>query len=151
MFDTKYESILPYVDDYHLHLIVPSEISDFELFRTSLREVLEFIKVSNDEAKIEEVINKNPAYKKLENDAVSAINVFTGIQLSVDKKGGKVNMCKGWDDHKKSGMDLVNRLIVCLAADGRNEDIIKAANDPEYQNELIKYYGLDKKKEPVEV
>ena len=98
-----------------------------------------------------EVINKNPAYKKLENDAVSAINVFTGIQLSVDKEGGKVNMCKGWDDHKKSGMDLVNRLNVCLAADGRNEDIIKAANDPEYQNELIEYYGLDKKKEPVEV
>ena len=60
-------------------------------------------------------------------------------------------MCKGWDDHKKSGMDLVNRLNVCLAADGRNEDIIKAANDPEYQNELIEYYGLDKKKEPVEV
>ena len=155
MFDAKYASILPYVDDYHLHLIVPSEISDFELFKTSLREVLEFIKVSNDEAKIEEVINKNPAYKKLENDAVSAINVFTGIQLSVDKEGGKVNMCKGWDDHKKSGMEeerqIINSLIIHLANDGRTDDIIKAANDPEYQDELIQYYGLDKKKEPVEV
>ena len=102
-----------------------------------------------------EVINKNPAYKKLENDAVSAINVFTGIQLSVDKEGGKVNMCKGWDDHKKSGMEeerqIINSLIIHLANDGRTDDIIKAANDPEYQDELIQYYGLDKKKEPVEV
>lgn len=151
MFDARYEKILPYVDDYRLHLIVPSEISDFELFRTSLREVLEFIKVSNDETMIEKVINQNPAYRKLENDAVSAINVFTGIQLSVDEKGGTVNMCKGWDDHKKSGMDLVSKLNVCLIQDGRTDDILKASTNKEYRDELIQYYGLDEKKETVEV
>ena len=151
MFDAKYASILPYVDDYHLHLIVPSEISDFELFKTSLREVLEFIKVSNDEAKADELINNKPGYRKLEHDAISAINVFTGIQLSVDEKGGKVDMCKAWDDHKKSGMDLVSRLYVCLIQDGRTDDILKASTDTEYRDELIQYYGLDKKKEPVEV
>lgn len=143
--------ILSYVDDYHLHLIVPSEISDFELFRTSLKEVMEFIKVSNDEKKADELINNNPGYRKLEYDAISAINVFTGIQLSVDEKGGTVNMCKGWDDHKKSGMDLVSKLNVCLIQDGRTDDILKASTNKEYRDELIQYYGLDKKKETVEV
>ena len=60
-------------------------------------------------------------------------------------------MCKGWDDHKKSGMDLVSRLNVCLIQDGRTDDILKASTDTEYRDELIQYYGLDKKKEPVEV
>lgn len=151
MFDEKYEKLMKYVDDYHLHLIVPNEISDFELFRTSLGEVLEFIKVSNDEDMIANTISKNPAYMKLENDAVSVINVFTGIQLSIDEKGGTVNMCKGWDDHKKSGMDVVSKLNACLIEDGRMDDLIKSSTDLEYRNELIEYYGLDQKKEPVEV
>ena len=83
-------------------------------------------------------------------DAPSVINTFTGIQLSVDEKGGKVNMCKGWDDHKKSGMDLVSKLNVCLIQDGRADDILRASTDTEYRDELIQYYGLDKKKETVD-
>ena len=31
------------------------------------------------------------------------------------------------------------------------DDILKASTDTEYRDELIQYYGLDKKKEPVEV
>ena len=48
---------------------------------------------------------------------------------------------------KEEGRQILNQLIICLANDGRNEDIIKAAQNPEYQNELIKYYGLDQKEE----
>ena len=80
MFDAKYESILPYVDDYHLHLIIPSEISDFELFRTSLREVLEFIKVSNDETKADELINNKPRYKK--KALYNTIKYYLGRKIS---------------------------------------------------------------------
>ena len=149
MMDDRYENILPYVDNYHLHLIVPNEISDFDLFQTSLGEVLEFIKVSNDEKRADELINNKPAYKKLEHDAISVINVFTGIQISVDEKGGKVDMCKAWDDHKKSGMDLVSKLNVCLIQDGRADDILRASTDIEYRDELIQYYGLDKKKDAL--
>ena len=58
------------------------------------------------------------------------------------------------EEGRTEGMEeerqILNQLIICLTNDGRNEDIIKAAQNPEYQNELIKYYGLDQKKEPVE-
>ena len=55
------------------------------------------------------------------------------------------------NEKKEEGMEeerqILNQLIICLTNDGRNEDIIKAAQNPEYQNELIKYYGLDQKEE----
>jgi len=93
--------ILKYVDDYHLHLIVPNERTDFEKFRTSLREVLEIIKASDDRKKMKEVLDANPRFKSLENEAVSAINVFTGLKVPVNQKERKTDMCKAWEDQRR--------------------------------------------------
>jgi len=95
--------ILKYVEDYHLHLIVPNEITDFGKFRTSLREVLEIIKASDDRMKMKEVLDANPRYKSLENEAVSAINIFTGLKVPVNQKERKTDMCKAWEDQKRMG------------------------------------------------
>lgn len=159
MISDKYEAVLKYVDDYHLHLLIPEEISDFSKFQTSLGAVLEFIKASNSDEMMEQVINTDPAFKQLENEAISAINVFTGVNIQINEKGGKTDMCKAWDDHRKKclkegkveGKDIINRLILCLIHDGRSADIEKAASDPVYQDELIQYYGLDKEAEKQEV
>ena len=148
-----------YVDNYHLHLIIPSEIEDFNKFQTSIGEVLEFIKASKDEVMMDQIINSNPAYKQLDNEAVSMINVCTGIQIPVEKKEGKMNMCKAWNDHKMSGViegknegkEIVNRLILCLIRDGKQEEIEKVVSDSTYQEEMIQYYGLDKELENLEV
>ena len=51
------------------------------------------------------------------------------------------------EEGMQAGIQILNQLIICLINDGRSEDIIKAAQNPEYQNELIKYYGLDQKEE----
>ena len=76
MFAVSDPQILKYVDDYRLHLIVANEITDFDGFRTSLREVLE----------------RNPRFKSLENEAVSAINVCTGLKVPVNKKEKKTDI-----------------------------------------------------------
>lgn len=104
MFAMSDPQILKYVNDYHLHLIVPNEITDFSKFRTSLREVLEIIKASDDREKMKEVLEGNPRYKDLENEAVSAINVFTGLKVPVNQKERKTDMCKAWEDQKCIGM-----------------------------------------------
>ncbi len=78
--------ILKYVEDYHLLLVVPNEIKDFDKFRTSLREVLEIIKASDDGMKMKEVLDANPRFKSLENESVSAINVLTGLKVLVNQK-----------------------------------------------------------------
>jgi len=41
------------------------------------------------------------------------------------------------DDAKKMG-----RLILCLTEAGRTEDLIKAANDTSFRNQLIKEFNL---------
>ncbi len=159
MIDDKYEVILKYVDNYRLHLIVPEEITDFDKFQTSLGAVLEFIKASKSEEMMDKVISSNPVFRQLDNEAVSTINVFTGIHIPVNEKGGTTNMCKAWNDHKLAGKeegkiegkiegkDIVNRLILCLIHDKRQADLERAASDSAYQEELIQYYGLDKNAE----
>ena len=45
-------TISGFVNDYHSHLIIPSEIDDFSTFTSELRNVLEFVKYSDDKKKI---------------------------------------------------------------------------------------------------
>jgi hypothetical protein len=64
------------------------------------------------------------------------ISLEQGMQIG-EKKGVKL------------GIDIINQLNCALAAAGRNDDIIKAASDPEYQLKLIrelidKDYRIDK-------
>ncbi len=92
MFAVSDPQILKYVDDYRLHLIVPNEITDFDGFRTSLREVLEIIRASDDRKKMKEVLERNLRFKSLENEAVLAINVFTGLKVLVNKKERKTDI-----------------------------------------------------------
>ena len=58
---------------------------------------------------------------------------------------------EGRTEGRTEGRDIINLLIFCLVHDGRSEDIEKAASDSAYQDELIQYYGLDKKVEKLEV
>lgn len=104
MFSDKYESLFPYIDDHHLHLIIPREIEDFHHFKTELGAVLEFIKASANEEEMDRVVRENPKFRSMGNDAVSAINVFTGIQIPINRERGVVDMCKAWEDHRKSGL-----------------------------------------------
>ncbi|MBQ6994454.1 MAG: Rpn family recombination-promoting nuclease/putative transposase [Lachnospiraceae bacterium] len=175
MIDDKYNVFMKYMDNYHLHLIIPNEIEDFDKFQTSLGAVLEFIKASRSEEMMDKVVHNNSMFTQLDNEAVSTINTFTGVQIPVEKKEGKMDMCKAWEDHRMSGVlegkregikegkkegkiegkiegkEIVNRLILCLIKDGRQEDIEKAVSDSAYQEELIQYYGLDREEEKLEV
>lgn len=90
------KSILRFIDNYHLHLIAPAELNDedFEKFRTELGYVLEFIKNSNDDKKLEDVINKNPAYKSISSKTANLINVVTNSNLQFNSGEERINMCE---------------------------------------------------------
>ena len=53
---------------------------------------------------------------------------------------------EGKEEGRKSGIlegeQRINQLILKLKEAGRIEDIIKAASDAEYQQQLLKEYGL---------
>lgn len=104
MFPDMEENILQYVSDYKLNLIIPSEITDFEKFKTSLGAVLEVIKLSKDETAMGKLITTNPAFKNLEMEAVRTINLFAKLDIGVDmKEDTSMDMCKAWADHKEAG------------------------------------------------
>lgn len=60
---------------------------------------------------------------------------------------GGVNMDATLDyliaEGETRGKDKINRLIVLLSKDGRTEDILKFAQNSDYQTKLLKEYGLE--------
>ena len=49
---------------------------------------------------------------------------------------------EGYEDGEAAGMERINQLIIVLTKQNRTEDIIKAANDPEYQKKLLEEFSI---------
>lgn len=88
------EHILKFVEDYKLNLIVPSDIKDFDKFRTELGVALEFISISKN-ADALEGLSSNEKFASVSNKTVNLLNVCTGSEFPLGEKGGSVNMCEG--------------------------------------------------------
>ncbi len=152
MFGEESRELLPFVDDYHLHLLVPDEITDFGKFTTSLGRVLEIIKASEDKDKMEEVIMANPEYKALENEALSMINVFTELVIKADEKGEKTDMCKAWLDQRLDGVregreagikEGIRVLILDNIEEGKSRDAVIGKLIRRFslqESEAVEYY-----------
>jgi hypothetical protein len=96
MFPTKDNDLLAFVPDYKLNLLAPCFIKDkdYKLFKSSLREVMLFIKYSKDKKKAQELLEKDEAFRHVDKDAVEVINVCTGAKLPVREEEGVVDMCQ---------------------------------------------------------
>lgn len=51
----------------------------------------------------------------------------------------------GREEGREEGRDGINKLISCLIADNRLKDLQRSAGDEEYQNQLMKEYGIFQK------
>ena len=103
MFDIKNTSVLQYVDDYHLHLIIPEEIQDFDNFHTQLGCVMKFIAASSNRQRLEQVLSDRK-FECMEWDAAAVLEVCTDIKIPEQlKTEGGINMCKAWEEQYISG------------------------------------------------
>ena len=91
------------ISDYKIHMVIPQEMDDFSKFRTTLGEVLEIIKVSEDKAAMKKLLATNPQFAAMDNESVSAINTFIGVNIPVNTEGSVTDMCKAWEDQKEEG------------------------------------------------
>ena len=105
MLEHSDEALIKFIPDYHINLVVPEEIDDFKKFRTTLGEVLEAIKVSNDKEQMRQLIFSNPAFQKMDNESVAAINTFLGTNIPLNKNEEVTDMCKAWDDLMNEGIE----------------------------------------------
>jgi hypothetical protein len=87
------------------------------------------------------VINGNVKFREVSNDVISVLNIFTGLSLKANMEGEKTNMCKAWEDHKKSGAkeckERLNKLNSILLAENRIDDLKRSTNDEQFQEQLL--------------
>mgnify|MGYP004484617173 CR=1 FL=1 len=57
-------------------------------------------------------------------------------------EGERIGEARGREEGERIGENRINRLIMHLIEQGRNEDLARAASDPEYQAKLLKEFGL---------
>ena len=144
-----------YAQDYQIHLINPNQIADEELekFQSSLREVMGCIKYSRSKEKLAAFINNNPRMN-MEAAAARVIEAINHVPIRIQEGDGKFNMCEaieemikdgreaGREVGRQEGQNRINQLIILLSKENRGEDIIKAAEDREYQEQLFKEFNL---------
>lgn len=101
MLSVKDERILSLVSDYPLHLITPAGLSDKELkkFHSTLREVLSFIKYSNDKKKMDEVVHDH--FQKLRQEEIDVLNYCANVKLKLPPGEEEVDVCKAWEDMRQ--------------------------------------------------
>ncbi len=138
--------IHPYVNDYRLNLITPSEINDFTKFASGLGLALEFIQNSEDKKQMKSVIESREEYKSVDVGTVDIINVYTNAKISKkDAKGDRINMCTAIqgliEDGRTEGEKKVIKLLKLLTPGTKEYD--KALNGTSAdRKKLYKKYNI---------
>ena len=139
------ERVLPFINDYKINLLNPSDITDFSKFQTGLRPLFEVLKNARDERRLNEVISSDETFKNVDVETVAAINLFAGMDIKIEKEDELLNMCKAWDEHKNRGIqEGENKILFSLVIKGKI-DIQTAAEEAnisvEEFEELMKEAG----------
>ena len=106
MFGDVDEELLPFIPDYRINLLAPREITDFTGFRTSIRQLFEVLKNAYDKEKMQEVLQNDEKFSKVDRETVEAINLFAGTDIDIDEKEEVIDMCKAWEEQKNEGREL---------------------------------------------
>ena len=163
------EKILSLVPDYRINLIAPGEMSEEELehFTSNFREVMQFIKYSEDAEKLERLVKANAAFATVDRKAVRVMEEMTGMKIEKEAKGEKVNVCKGIlgieekgraagreegriagraegrAEGMSAGIQREQKLTRSLLGDNRLDDLKRALDDPAFRQKLCEEYGID--------
>ena len=79
MLSVKDPKLLAFVPDYRINLIAPAQIEagDMDRFKSSLREVLLYIKYSKDREELSKLLEDDPRFRKLDVEAAVVIDTVT--------------------------------------------------------------------------
>ena len=86
--------------------MAPKEITDFTGFRTSIRLLFEVLQNAYDKDKMQEVLQNDEKFSKVDRETVEAINLFAGTDIDIDEKEEVIDMCKAWEEQKNEGREL---------------------------------------------
>ncbi|WP_050992830.1 Rpn family recombination-promoting nuclease/putative transposase [Selenomonas ruminantium] len=109
--DDMNPKIVNYAADYKVNLVSPATMTDAQLdiFRSDLKEVLKFIKHSDNKEALMDLVNRNHNYQKLDKLAAQTISVCTNVDFKVPEGEELVDVCKAIEDIKKDALDEERR------------------------------------------
>ena len=95
------KSLAKFIQDYKIYLVCP-QLPDKKLDKLSsnLREVMKVIKYSQKKSDLNRLFTTNRRYKSIDTDAAIVIKDMTNLEVKIDAKKEKTNMCKAWEDLK---------------------------------------------------
>jgi hypothetical protein len=142
MFEIQDERVLRYVPDYKINLIEPYGHSEEELenMQSSLREVLLFIKYSNDKLKLKKLVQENENYSRMDKKAARLLKVTTKFEIKENIEDGKeeaVDMCKALvdlmedarEEGRAQGRDEMCKGLADMMEDAREEGRAEARDE----------------------
>lgn len=89
------------MDNYHMRLIAPAQMADEEImkFQSSLREVLLFIKYSENKDELSRILENNQKrFGELERRAAEVIKAVTNAGMKYKKSEEVIDVCKAIQD-----------------------------------------------------
>lgn len=143
-------------------MIDAGKVEHIESFQTDLQILFNMLKCKNQKEELQKYVNEHADYfQELDVDTAQAYSVFLHSKKLLkkmlpenEKKEGKVNMCKALEDLYQDGINQgisqgleqgrlrINSLNQKLASQNRIDDIMKSAVSSEYQDKLLKEFGL---------
>ena len=105
MMDVPDPAVLACMDNYHVRLIAPAQMTDEEImkFQSSLREVMLFIKYSKDKENLSRVLAANEKrFREVERRAADVIEAITNSGIKYDEEE-VVDVCQAIQEIKRDG------------------------------------------------
>ena len=146
--------ILSYVENYRIHLIDPAKLTEEELnkFSTSMREVMGYIKYSNNKEKLLDFL-RTDTHKSIEMNAARVIKTITKTPIKISEEKEGIEMCQAIEEliaeseargevrGKAEGM-----IEMCLEMNIPKKSIIKRLQDKlnismQQADEYFRMYG----------
>ena len=97
MMDVSDPDVLACMDNYHVRLIAPAQMTDEEImkFQSSLREIMLFVKYSKDKENLSRVLAANEKrFREVERRAADVIEVITNTGIKYDESKEAVDVCQ---------------------------------------------------------
>lgn len=155
----------PFLNNYKIHVLELQNFENIDCFKTDLREVFGFIQRSGDaQAEQTFTFENEEKFRVLDEEAYDVITSLTGSREleqwkeNYREEGGTINMCEairgmirqgmeegimqGIEQGIEQGMCQFASLTEKLLRDSRTEDLLKAANDKPFREQLFREYGI---------
>ena len=69
------------------------------------RQLFEVLQNAYDKEKMQEVLQNDEKFSKVDRETVEAINLFAGTDINIDENEEVIDMCKAWEEQKNEGRE----------------------------------------------